>query len=160
MTRPLLALVLLPLLALGACSAFQRKVEPVWRDVEVKTSSESVIFEVATMSLQKAGYPVGIGADAAAREVVSGWYVSEAPFKGDGYRQKATVRYEPSGPRAFKVSVRVQRETNESLRPLDPRYAEWTEAPDNVGESDRILQYVRSFLSDGSEFEVGGAPRR
>lgn len=160
LVAPALLALVLAASALPGCSAFQRKIDPAWSDAEVETSSETVIYEVVHMSLQKAGYPVGIGADRAERRIETGWYLSEAPFKGDGYRQKAIVEYEPSGARSFRVSVRVRRETNESLRPLDPRYAEWTEAEDNVGESQRILQYVRSFLSDGSEFEVGAPPRR
>jgi len=157
--RALLFALLLPPLALlaGACSAFQKKIEPQWVEDRVPTRSESVMFEVLVMSLQKAGYPVGVGADQSKREIVSGWFRSDAPFKGDGYRQRATVRYEPIDGETFHVTVRIQRETNESLRPLDPRYAEWEEAEDNVADAQRVLQYVRSFLSDGREFEVGPA---
>lgn len=159
-TPSLISVALCLALSLSACSAFQRQIVPEWRDAEVRTSSETVIYEVVHLSLQKAGYPVGIGADRADRRIESGWFTSTAPFKGDGYRQKATVTYEPADLDSFKVAVRVQRETNESLRPLDPRYAEWEEADDNAAEAERILQYVRSFLSDGSEFKVdGGADR-
>ena len=152
-------LVLTVPFASSGCHLFQRRIVPRWVEARVATRSETVMYDVVHMSLHKAGYPVGIGADKAARRIVTGWYVSEAPFKGEGYRQKATVQYAPVAEDRFDVRVRVERETNESLRPLDPRYAKWEQAQDNVRDAERILQYVRSYLSDGSDFEAGSAQR-
>lgn len=143
------------LMLCASCHLFNKKVRPQWVDSAVTSNSESLLYEVVHLSLQKAGYPVGIGADKGRREVVTGWYQSTAPFKSKGYRQKAYVNYEPAGENRFAVRVRVQRETNESFRPLDPRYAKWEEDEDNPQEAARILQYVKSFLAGDDDFEVG-----
>ena len=51
----------------------------------------------------------------------------------------------------------VEKETNESLRPLDLRYVKWESAPDSQSESRRILQFVRSYLSR-EEIDIGPKP--
>lgn len=151
--RPLAAAA--AFLCLAGCFLFYRSIQPAWVDADVHSRSESLMYEVVHLSLQRAHYPVGLGADKRGRRIVSGWLYSESPFKGKGYRQKATVTYEPGPDATFLVHCRVQRETNESFRPLDPRYAEWKEAEDNPTEAVRILQYVRSYLSSEEGFEVG-----
>ena len=75
-----------------------------------------------------------------------------------GFRERATVRLEPLPERRYGVHVRVERETNESLRPTDPVHAEWKSAADDEEAAQRLLQYVRSFMGGGS-FDVG-EPRR
>jgi len=90
------------------------------------------------------------------RTVTTGWRESTAPFKGKGWREKATVQYAPVGGGRFEVRIRVERETNESLRPLDPEYAKWKPAPDHPPSGQRVLQYVRSMLPE--ELEVGDEP--
>ncbi len=154
-------LVVCLVLLTSSCSLFVAKIYPRWMEGEIKTDSESVLYEVIHISLQRAGYPVGTGADQGKRQLVTGWFVSEAPFKGKGYRQKATVEYRPTLEGVFAVRVRVQRETNESLRPLDPRTAKWEEDEDNPEAAEIVLQYVISFLA-GDDLEVGPKqnPRR
>lgn len=153
-------LYLAPFLLLGLCSCalFQRQIHPRWTEGQVKSNSEGVLYEVIHVSLQKAGYPVGVGADRSARQVVSGWFTSGAPFKDKGYRQRATVEYAPNPSDValgqFTIRVRIQREINESLRPLDPRYADWAETEDNLQEAERVLQYIVSFLA-GGDLKVG-----
>ena len=152
------------LLGLSSCDLFHRQIHPRWTEGTVKCNSESVLYDVIHLSLENASYPVGMGADSGARQIVSGWFRSGAPFKGKGYRQRATVEYTPVANAEtrgeFSIRVRVQREINESFRPLDPRYADWKEAEDNPQEGERVLQYIRSFLADGN-FKVGpkGAKR-
>ena len=141
----------------ASCALFSAAVRPVWVEGTVASDSESVLYEVIHISLQKAGYPVGIGADKGSRKVASGWFKSDYPFKGKGYRQMATVTYSPSEAGEFGIQVRVQRELNESFRPLDPRYADWEETDDNRTEAERILQYIRSFLA-GDDLKVGPQP--
>ena len=143
----LLSLVLAPLVA---CQALYKTVQPQWAEGEVHTSSEKVLYESILISLRKALYPVGSGADPGKREVVSGWYTSTSPFKSKGYRQMATVHYEKLADAVYLVRVRVQRETNESVRPLDPTAADWRQDEDDPGQARIILQYVQS--------NVGGAP--
>lgn len=144
---------------LALMSACKSSSPPVWVDTQVPSQSESLVYEVIHLSLQKAGYPIGTGADRGKRTIETGWYRSESPFKGKGYRQRAHVNYGPLGEGRYGVQIRVEKETNESMRPLDPRFAKWTSAPDDGREAQRILQYVRSFLSSG-DIEIGPGPRK
>ncbi len=138
--------------------ACQSSPDPIWVDAQVPSNSESLVYEVLHLSLQKAGYPIGIGSDRAARTIETGWYTSGSPFKGKGYRQRAHVSYAPIQEGRYGIQVRVERQTNESLRPLDPRFSKWEKAPDNGRESQRILQYVRSYLA-GEDIEIGPGRR-
>lgn len=151
--RRILALAL----ALAATGCASNKVVPRWIDGQVPASSEQVLWEVVLMALEREGYPVGTGADPAKRTVESNWREVLQPFKGQGFRERATVRLEPLSDDTFGVRIRVERETNESLRPTDPVHAEWKPAPDHEEAARRLLQYLRSFMGGGS-FEVG-APK-
>ncbi len=149
--------VFLGLVCFSSCMLFARKHDEIWSASTVQTQSESVLYEVIHVSLQKAGYPVGVGADRGARHVTSGWFRSGAPFRGKGYRQRVSVTYAPDVesniPGQFLISVRTEREINQSFRPLDPRHVDWEQDSDNAVESERVLQYIRSFLA-GGELEV------
>ena len=149
-----LALVLAALVA--SCSVLSPSTTEEWVESEVGTRSEQVLWEVALLSLDKAGFPVGMGADPAARRIETGWQRSLAPFKGAGWREKATIQYERLPDRRYEVKVRVERETNESLRPLDPSFAKWTPRDDNAARARIILQYLQGYLGD--EIEVGEKP--
>ncbi|MFT5049952.1 MAG: hypothetical protein ACI8QZ_001345 [Chlamydiales bacterium] len=131
---------------------------PQWTESEVPSANEQVLREVVMVSLQRCGYPVGSGVDPGARTVATGWRESAHAFKGKGWREKATVMYRPSEDGHYQVRVRVERETNESLRPLDPAYAKWERSADHPPSADKVMQYLRSMLD--SEFEVGdGSPK-
>jgi hypothetical protein len=144
LATPLLAAPLLT--TLTGCQALYKTVQPQWVEGEAHTTSEKVLFESILIALNKTDYPVGIGANPGKREVVSGWYRSESPFKGRGYREMATVRYEKLSDGVFLVRVRIARETNESLRPLDPTAADWKEAEDEPGRARVVLQFVQSSV--------------
>ena len=89
----------------------------------------------------------------------TGWFVSLAPFKGQGYRERAHIRYERLAEGEFRVSARVERETNQALaRPLDISYADWKAAEDNTARARILLQRIRTYLDDTSGFEVGDQP--
>ena len=128
------------------CQALYKTVQAQWVEGEAHTSSEKVLYESVLIALDKVDYPVGIGANSGKREVVSGWYRSESPFKGKGYREMATVRYEKLSDGVYLVRVRVERETNESLRPLDPTAAKWKQAEDEPGRARVVLQMVQSSV--------------
>lgn len=149
MTRRFLPL----LLVLAACVHYPNQ----WVDSRVPSPSEPLMYQVLHMSLNKAGYPIGIGADKGERTIRTGWATSLAPFKGDGFRQRVHVEYTPRTEGGYAVRLRVERQTNESLRPLDPRFVKWKDAPDNVEEARRILQIVRSYQPE--DLEIGPAPR-
>jgi len=149
-------LLLLCVLGLAAC----RTSHPAqWIDSSVPSQSETLVYETLHFSLDKAGYPIGIGVDKGARTIETGWTTSLAPLKSKGYRQRAYVQYVPLEDDRYGVRVRVERESNESLRPLELRFAKWESAPDNVREAERILQIVRSYLAR-SEIEIGPAPSK
>lgn len=158
MTRSwsLLWFVCLALVApLSSCRLLSPAPQPQWVEAELPCSSEQVLREVVTVSLQRSGFPVGSGIDPGARRVATGWRESAHAFKGKGWREKATVEYEPSEAGRFGIRIRVERETNESLRPLDPAYAKWKPSADHPPSGQKILQYMRSMLD--SSFEVGEA---
>lgn len=154
------------LLLTPACALFSTKPRPEWVETEVPALSEQVLREVVVVSLRKSGFPVGAGVDPGGRTVKTGWRESAHAFKSKGWREKATVEYAPVAPGSpgeagdtgrFEVRIRVQRETNESLRPLDPEYAKWREASDYAPSAARVMQYVRSMLDDS--FELGEPDR-
>ncbi len=151
--RPLFGL-LAGLLLLSACrSSYPAR----WVDTRVPSPSETLLYETLRFAIDKAGYPVGIGVDRGARTIDTGWYMSLAPHKGQGFRQRAHVSYGPAEDGTYELRIRVERQSNESLRPLDPRYAKWESAPDNPQEAQRILQIVRSYLAR-EEIEIGPTP--
>jgi hypothetical protein len=148
----------LPLLLLAlSLSACRTSYPAQWTDSQVPSNSETLVYETLHFSLDKAGYPIGIGVDKGARMIETGWYTSLAPMKSKGFRQRAHVSYQPIEEGRYGVRVRVERETNESLRPLDMRFAKWESAPDNTREAQRITQIVRSYLAR-DEIDIGPSP--
>jgi hypothetical protein len=150
-------LLLLVTLALGACSSGPK---PAWETATFDVRSERMLWEVLRLSLDRADFAVGTGAEPDARRIESAWAVDASPFKGRGFRRKAFVEYAPSpgtARRSWEVRVRVALETNESFKGLDLRYAEWKPAPDDTPSAQRVLQFARSMLG-GGEFKVGPEP--
>ena len=101
-------------------------------------------------------YPVGGGADPGEREIISGWKLDLAPYKGKGFRTRVLASYVPSKDaasaaplEAFDVTIRVEKDTNESYRSLDPSYADWQAAPDDLATAKTIMQRVQSLLGSG-----------
>jgi len=99
---------------------------------------------------------VGWGADSGKREIISGWKLDLAPYKGKGFRTRVLASYQPSKDstspeplKAFDVTIRVEKDTNESYRSLDPSYADWKAAPDDLGTAKTIMQRVESLLGTG-----------
>ncbi len=150
-------LLLLLTLALGACSSGPK---PAWESATLEVRSERMLWEVLRLSLDRADFAVGIGAEPDARRIESAWMVDTSPFKGRGFRRKAHVEYVPSAAgvrNQWDVRVRVAFETNESFKGLDLRYAEWKRAPDDTPSAQRVMQFARSMLG-GGEFQVGPEP--
>jgi len=154
MNRFLSLMLVLACLGLGtSCHLFSSAPRPQWTTGEVPSVNEQVLREVVMVSLQRCGFPVGSGVDPGARRVATGWRESAHAFKGKGWREKATVEYRPVEGAKYEVRIRVERETNESLRPLDPAYAKWKVSDDHPPSAEKVMQYLRSML-DG-DFEVG-----
>lgn len=149
-------LLCLCLVWLASCTS--NRPEPQWRAGEIGVASESVLWEVTVLAMEKEGFPVGAGLDPADGVAISGWKSSLAPFKGKGWRARAHVQYERLAPGRYRVEVRVEKEVNEDLaRPLDPSYAQWEPAADDLERADVLLQRIRSYL--GGEIEVS-APQK
>jgi hypothetical protein len=140
--------------ALALACATRKRHPEVWQEIEVRTPSETVLWTVAGMALEKSGFPVGSGADPRSLEIASGWRNSLSPFSGDGYRQRAFVRFERVEPRRYRVSVRVARQENKDIaRPLDLSYAKWEDAPDEVALARVLSQRIASALDEALEPE-------
>ena len=148
-----LGLAALPLCLALACSIAANTPDQ-WMTMKAKAPTEDVIWEVALLAALDADYPLGAGVDPATRSATSGWRNSLAPFKGDGYRQRAHMRLEPQADGSYVVSLRVEKQTNEDLvRPMDLQYAKWEDAPDDVEATQILMTQIRARLGD--QLEVG-----
>jgi hypothetical protein len=129
---------------------------PQWVSAKVSVGNERLLLEVTDLALRKTGFPVGAGLDSAKLVATSGWKISLAPFKGEGYREQATVKYSAEGQGKYKAEVRVQRDRNEDIvHPLDLTYAEWESDPDDVEKARVLLGFIQSLLSTGNEVLKG-----
>ena len=145
----LVALAAAPL-AIG-CSGSHRKPEAQWQSMPdgrpLVAPADSVLWQVTLLALEKQGFPLGSGLDPTTMTATTGWKLQLAPFRGRGTRHEATVRYEPLGGGKYKVQVRVRKELNMALvNQLDPTYAEWEPAPDDVDMARVLLQHIRARL--------------
>ena len=101
MTRPLssrsLGAALLLSLALGSaltgCGALGGGQPELWETDELSVGSERILWECTVFTLEKDGFPVGTGLDPTTLTATSGWKNSLAPFKAQGWRERAYVRY-------------------------------------------------------------------
>jgi len=141
-------------LALALCACMGPKHPPVWTEVVVSAPSENVLWAVASQELQRMGFPLGVGADPRQLMMNSAWKTQLAPFRGDGFRQRAEVRFEARAAGSYAIEARVVREINDDLvRPLDPSYAQWAPAPDDVETAQLLVQRIQARL--GGKLEVG-----
>ncbi len=140
-------------LALAACNSGP-KYPANWKTAEVAAPSENILWAVASQEMQRMGFPLGAGADPSLLVMSSAWKTQLAPFKGDGLRQRAEVRFEVLKSGRYGVEVRVVKEVNDDIvRPLDPSYAKWIEAPDDVETAQVLLHRIQARL--GAKLEVG-----
>lgn len=146
-----LALLLVP--QLTACLSVNQEI-PAERRIEARTEFE--LWQALRIAVDMSDYPVGGGADPAKREIVSGWKLDLAPYKGKGFRTRVLANYVPSASAepatplaAFDVTIRVEKDINESYRSLDPAYAEWEAAPDDLAAAKTIMQRIQSLLGTG-----------
>lgn len=139
-----------------ATGCFSTGPKAQWVSREIACPSEQVLWEFLLLSLTKTGFPIGIGTDPAGRKLDSGWNMSLAPFKGEGWREKASVEYDRIGDGLYEVRVRVQREVNEDImRPLDPSFAVWEPEEDDTAQAQHVLTFLVSFI--GADLDVDQA---
>ena len=153
-SRTLTAALLSCCTLFGACALTQNYPE-VWQTDEVSTGSQRVLWEVTALSFQKHGFPVGTGLDPSSMIATSGWKYDLAPFRGQGFRERAHVTFEELDEGHYAVELRVEHETNmDMVRPLDLSYAEWKPAPDNEVEAKLLLLRIKSWV--GADYPSEG----
>ncbi len=135
---------------LSACLAAPPKAQ--WQTATVRSGNERLLLEVTEIALRKTGFPVGAGLDPAHLTATSGWKISLAPFKGEGYREQAMVQFTREGDGKFKAQTRVRKERNDDVvHPMDLTYAQWEPDEDNMERARVLLRFVQSLLSTGDE---------
>jgi len=155
-SRPPLRALAPLLLALAAACSSTPHVKPQWSTGQVNVPSERILWEVTMLALEKQEFPVGSRIDPVALEAVTGWRNHLAPFRGEGYRERAHVKYRHTGGGTYEVDVRVEREANMDIsRPLDARYAKWEPSPDDSQKAGILLQRIKAYV--GGEIEVNPA---
>jgi len=181
-TRPLrlavaLSLGLLPMLA--GCGAARIKAAPVDRVIQANTERD---FWWALRSVvQERKYPVSpSGVDESERTLTSQWKESAQPFRGgpiatgrQSYRTRVVASYQRLDPselggievselprggidvdlETYRVSIRVEQQVNNSLRPLDPRYADWKPADDAASVA-REIAFALQLKLGTDEFRL------
>ena len=147
------ALLLLTTPGFVACISVNKEF-PAERTISARTEFE--LWQALRIAVDMSDYPVGGGADPGEREIISGWKLDLAPYKGKGFRTRVLASYVPSKDaasaeplEAFDVTIRVEKDTNESYRSLDPSYADWQAAPDDLATAKTIMQRVQSLLGSG-----------
>ncbi len=177
--RTFLGLVLpAVLLVMGGVSCHAPTKEyPVSRVVEA--DNERVLWNALRIAIHQEEFRVGgVGADASARTIQSAWKLDLSPFRGSGprsrkgNRSRVIVAYDrfdgdrdglPSDMKVpaqldpklepYTVTIRVEVENNESLRPLDLRFAKWVPADDDPTVAERVFLKLTGLLGT-TEFEL------
>ncbi len=153
----LLSIALVSLLATACGSTAPREPDAVWREADLESPSDRVLWKIALLSAEQAGFPLAGGLDPASGVIVSGWRTELAPFSREGNRKRAEIRMEPTGPRQWHVRTRVQKQLNMSLSaPLDATRAEWEWAPEDVLTAEILLRRIVAAFDP--VLEVGADP--
>ena len=159
--RPLrLASLGLCLLAAGCSSLGNKEPEGSWVEAEVSAPSESVVWSLSLLALEKMNFPRGGSAVPSDRRVVSGWQTNLAPFSRKGYRLRAELEMEPLSPGQWKLRSRVAKQINEAqVAPLDASRAEWKWQPDDTVQAQILLQHITRGAGSGAGDGAGrGGP--
>lgn len=131
-----------------------RDAKAQWVETTAVAPSESVVWEVALQALAKQKFPLGAGVDQGARVATTGWKNSLAPFKGQGYRQRARLRLEPLEGGKYKLFLQVEMDTNEDIfRPMELEYAKWETHEDDVQTAQILISEIDARI--GAALEVG-----
>jgi len=145
-------------LGAGACN-FGGEHPEMWQTQELGAPSENVMWTVVAQELDHLDFPVGTDVDPVTLTMETGWRLQLAPFRGEGYREKAFVRLRGLEGGRYEVEARVARENNmDMVRPLDLGHAKWEPVGDDVEMTQLLLQRVLARV--GSELEVGPAPKK
>ena len=154
-----LCLVLFLALGASACmSSGPREPSAVWREIELESPSDRLLWQIALLSADQAGFPLTGGLDPSSGVILTGWRTQLQPFSGKGNRKRAEIRMEPKGPRQWLVRTRVQKQINRSLvAPLDASRAEWEWAPEDSLAAEILLRHIVATINPA--LEVGEDPK-
>ncbi len=138
----------------GACRSGPSH-DAQWMSSELGVPSENVLWAVSGQELQRMGYPVGSDANPQSLLMTSGWRTMLAPFRGQGYRERAEIKFSKVAPDRYKVDVRIAKEINNDLvSPLDPGHAKWESTGDNTESAQILLHRIRARLGDPLELKA------
>ena len=136
----------------AACNSTPSEPDPVWQEEVVFAPSESVLWTATLQNLWRLGYPVGTEANPNEMHIVTGWKTQLAPYRGDGYRLMAELKFtrsdadgsgEQTGLPGWDVSVRVKRQVNMAIvKPLDASMAKWEWRDDDQVEAAILLRHI------------------
>lgn len=150
---PALAIALA--LCAGSCNSAPKN-PPLWVETTAAAPTDNVLWELALLAIDQHGFTIGAGANPSTMTAITAWKNSLAPFKGDGYRERVHVKLEPAEGGRYKISLHVERQTNENLaRPMDLRYAEWEPAADNEALAKILISKIDARI--GEELTIGAA---
>ena len=149
MQLPSLRLILLACLLpfAASCASSDKEPEPVWTSAVVESANDRILWQVGLRACDKLDFPLRAGLDPSTMVIETGWRTNLQPFKGDGTREKAELRFVPEDKGVWRIEARVKRQVNMALAaPLDERYAEWKWTPDDFQTARVLVQHVRSYL--------------
>lgn len=147
-------------LVIGSTACKTGRSQPAqWVSATVEAPNEAVLWDLALLAMAQSDYPIGAGVDPAKRVALTGWRFSLAPFKGQGYRQRARLKLTPKEDGRYEIALHVEKETNEDVvRPMELEYAKWEEAPDDLEAAQILLARIEARL--GGAIDVGERRRR
>lgn len=130
---------------------------------------KGMVYAAAVDALRQQGFTADSSASSDVQGVVTTRHkLNLAPFSGQGYREKATVRIHelPEHPSYFRVEVNVLREVNKNItQPSNPVAAEWAtgvrvQDVENLIKSRIEMRFITSDASAAFRRERGMAPGR
>ncbi len=149
-------LFLLAALLFAACQT-GRINQPQWATTTASAPSEAVVWDVVMFALNEQNFPIGAGLDPGSRVATTGWRNSLAPFKSEGFRQRVCMGLEPLDGGKYKLSLRVEKDTNEELaHPMELDYARWEEAPDDIQTAQILISKIDARM--GGSLEIKPRP--
>ena len=147
-------------LALAGCKALGfGGEEERWESARVEGIGADDLWTLVGTSVARDGFR-RLEVDREKGTGTSAWLVSLYPYSGGGWRERAHVRLEPAGERAWKIGVRIEREKNETVRrPLVEAEAEWEPDADDAERARIVARRIGAALGAAPSSGAGGGPR-
>jgi len=137
-------LLLLAMLTAAGCSAL-RGGPKEFKETAVLDRPFDAVWDMSLGVLRREFGGVDL-VDPSKMVIESVWETRLHPKGLAGYRSKGIVEV-VDGDQGYRVRVRVRKQGNSDVwRPLDLRYAEWQEAPDDAVRADRVRWLIETGL--------------